>query len=302
MSKFTISEKLTIGVASYGNIKTTEICVNKILDSVEGNFELILVEDFSHERDKIINFYQSIKKRVPNTKIFNFDRNLTYTNSVNCILSHATGKKVLFVSNDVFINPYYVEEILKISNLSKKIGVVRGVTNYVDNGGLKTHNVKIEGNPKSITHEDIMITAKKYFKTYSGKYLEDKYLSGDIFLVKREVLDNVGFFDTNTFTGYFSDHDFSSRVISNGYLCVLAQGAFAFAHQDINFNYLDPEKAQRKKNLRFQQAFENWARFKIKYSLPNDLNYNGINNVPWEKTFEKKTKYIDKVDYSKYLQ
>ena len=63
MSKFTISEKLTIGVASYGNIKTTEICVNKILDSIEGNFELILVEDFSHERDKIINFYQSIKKK-----------------------------------------------------------------------------------------------------------------------------------------------------------------------------------------------------------------------------------------------
>ena len=142
----------------------------------------------------------------------------------------------------------------------------------------------------------------KIFKTYSGKYLEDKYLSGDIFLVNREVLDNVGFYDTNTFTGYFSDHDFSSRVISNGYLCVLAQGAFAFAHQDINFNYLDPEKAQRKKNLRFQQAFENWARFKIKYSLPNDLNYSGINNIPWEKTFEKKTKYIDKVDYSKYLE
>ena len=301
MSKFTISEKLTIGVASYGNIKTTEICVNKILDSIEGNFELILVEDFSHERDEIINFYQSIKKRIPNTKVFNFDRNLSYTNSVNCILSHATGKKVLFVSNDVFINPYYIEEVLKISNLSKKIGVVRGVSNFVDNG-LQTHNTTIEGSPKTITDEDVIKTAKKIFETNSGKYLEDKYLTGDIFLVNREILDNVGFYDTNTFTGYFSDHDFSSRVISNGYLCVLAQGAFAFAHQDINFNYLDPEKAQRKKNLRFQQAFENWARFKIKYSLPNDLNYSGINNIPWEKTFDKKTKYIDKVDYSKYLQ
>ena len=61
--------------------------------------------------------------------------------------------------------------------------------------------------------------------------MEDKYLTGDIFLVNREILDNVGFYDTNTFTGYFSDHDFSSRVISSGYLCVLAQGAFAFHHQ-----------------------------------------------------------------------
>ena len=63
MSKFTISEKLTIGVASFGNLKTTESCLNNILNSIEGNFELILVEDFSHERDKIINFYLSIKKK-----------------------------------------------------------------------------------------------------------------------------------------------------------------------------------------------------------------------------------------------
>ena len=302
MSKFTISEKLTIGVASFGNIKTTEICINNILNSIEGNLELILVEDFSSERDKIINFYQSIKKRIPNTKVFNFDRNLTYTNSVNCILSHATGKKVLFVSNDVFINPYYIEEVLKISNLSKKIGIVRGVSNFVDNG-LQTHNAIIEGSPKTITDEDIISTAKRIFETNSGKYLEDKYLTGDIFLVNREILDNVGFYDTNTFTGYFADHDFSSRAISRGYLCVLAQGAFAFHHQDINFNYLqDPQKVQIKKVQRFQQVFENWARFKIKYSLPHDLNYNGINDIPWEKTFDKKAEYVDKVDYSKYLQ
>jgi len=302
MSKFIINEKLTIGVASFGNIKTTEICINNILNSIEGNFELILVEDFSHERDKIINFYQSIKKNIPNTKVFNFDRNLSYTNSVNCILSHATGKKVLFVSNDVFINRYYIEEVLKISNLSKKIGIVRGVSNFVDNG-LQTHNAVIDGSPKTITDEDIISTAKKIFETNSGKYLEDKYLTGDIFLVNREILDNVGFYDTNTFTGYFSDHDFSSRAISSGYLCVLAKGAFAFHHQDINFNYLqDPEKVQNKKVQRFQQVFENWARFKIKYSLPHDLNYNGINDIPWEKTFDKKTKYIDKVDYSKYSQ
>ena len=92
-------------------------------------------------------------------------------------------------------------------------------------------------------------------------------------------------------------------MISNGYLCVLAQGAFAFHHQDINFNYLqDPQKIQTKKVQRFQQVFENWALFKIKYSLPHDLNYNGINDIPWEKTFDKKTNYIDKVDYSKYLE
>ena len=301
MDKLIVKEKITIGVASYGNLKSTKSCLKHILDSIEGNLELILVEDFSSERNELIEFYNSIKKKIPNTKIFSFDKNLTYTNSVNCILSHSTGDKVFFISNDVFINPYFIKEMLTISNISKNIGLVRGVSNFVDNL-LPTHNVKIEGKSDITTEEDIKLTAKKIFELNTGKFIEDKYLTGDIFLVNREILNKVGYYDTKTFTGYFSDHDYSSRVISHKYLCVLARGAFAFHHQDINFSYLNDKKKEAiKRSIRFAQVHENWARFKLKYSLPTDLLYPGTNQIAWEETFKKKTEYIDKKDYSEYL-
>jgi GT2 family glycosyltransferase len=301
MDKCLIKEKITIGVASYGNLKTTKSCIKHILDSVNGNFELILVEDCSSERDDLVDFYVSIKKKIPNTKIFSFSKNLTYTNSVNCILSHSSGEKVFFISNDVFVNPYFIREILNISNLSKNIGVVRGVSNFVDNA-LPSHNVKIEGKKEVTTEEDIKLISKKIYELNSGKYIKENYLTGDIFLVNKKILDKVGYYDTRTFTGYFSDHDYSSRVISHNYLCVLAQGAFAFHHQDINFSYLDDKKKLAiKRSIRFAQVHENWARFKLKYSLPLGLLYPGTNQIPWNDTFKEKTKYIDKKDYSEYL-
>jgi GT2 family glycosyltransferase len=301
MNKFIAKEKITIGVASYGNLKSTKICLKYILNSIDGNFELILVEDCSSERNELIDFYVSIKEKIPNTKIFSFSKNLTYTNSVNCILSHSTGEKVFFISNDVYINPYFIKEMLDISNLSKNIGVVRGVSNFVDNN-LPSHNVKIEGSKEVTTEEDIRSTSKKTFELNTGKYIEDKYLTGDVFLVNREILNKVGYYDTETFTGYFSDHDYSSRVISHDYLCVLAQGAFAFHHKDINFSYLeDKKKLAMKRSIRFAQVHENWARFKLKYSLQLGLLYPGTNQIPWNETFKEKTEYVDKKDYSEYL-
>ena len=58
-------------------------------------------------------------------KIYYFSKNLGYIQSVNCILSHATGEKIIFVSNDIIINPYFLDELINISNISENIGYVR---------------------------------------------------------------------------------------------------------------------------------------------------------------------------------
>ena len=70
MNKFIAKEKITIGVASYGNLKSTKICLKHILNSIDGNFELILVEDCSSERNELIDFYVSIKKKYQTLKYF----------------------------------------------------------------------------------------------------------------------------------------------------------------------------------------------------------------------------------------
>ena len=104
-------------------------------------------------------------------KIFYFSENLGYVQSVNCILSHATGDKIIFVSNDIIINSYFIGELINISNTSENIGYVRGVSNFVDTG-LKTHNVDLKSftnkNPNDIAKENAISFDKKDMELVNG--------------------------------------------------------------------------------------------------------------------------------------
>ena len=299
MNKFSINEKITIGVAAYGNVETSKICLNKIFESIKDNFELILVDDCSPDKNKTKDFFLSVKNRHANTKVFSFDKNKEYTESVNCILCHATGKKILFVSNDVHITPYYLRTIMDISKKIPNFGTIRGVSNFVDNGS-KLHNIDIKNEIKNI--DQINEFSKKIYEDKRLSFFEEKFLTGDVFLVNRKSLEDIGYFD-NFFFGYFSDHDFGIRLRKAGYRLLVAKGAFAYHQRHSNFKYLDEISRKNKLNTRWARVFENWARFKIKYSLPVDLMYASINYVPWDKLSEKskEKKFIKKIDYSKFL-
>ena len=91
---------------------------------------------------EIKNYFINLKNEFKNIKVFYFSKNLGYVNSVNCILSNSTGDKIIFVSNDIIINPFYLEELVNISNISDNFGYVSFVFKFCDTQ-LKMHNVDL---------------------------------------------------------------------------------------------------------------------------------------------------------------
>ena len=298
MEKYYCEEKVTIGVAAYGNLEITKKCIEAIKNSIDGNFEIILVDDFSPDDGLIKDYFLSLKKEFKDIKIFYFSENLGYIQSVNCILSHAAGNKIIFVSNDIIINSYFLEELIKTSNISENIGYVRGVSNYVDTA-LKSHNLDI----KNFTSKDPSDIAKEVSKKYKNNYFEEEYLCGDCFLVNRALLEKIGYFDCKNFKDYLGDLDFGIRAKAFNFKCIVSEGAFCYHHAGINFDYLPDD--QKKNKLRRRNIFlmEDWARFKLKYDFPINLIYPGVNTLDFNKIRNKVNKKyeINKKDYSKYL-
>ena len=95
MEKYYSKEKVTIGVAAYGNLEITKKCIEAIKKSIDGNFEVILVDDCSPDDGLIKDYFLSLKNEFKNIKIFYFPENLGYIQSVNCILSNASGDKII---------------------------------------------------------------------------------------------------------------------------------------------------------------------------------------------------------------
>lgn len=296
-----INEELTIGVSAYGNHETTKHCLNSIFMALQGNFELILVDDCSPDNGEIFQLFLETADRHKNTKIYRFSENLEYSGSLNCILSNASGDKVLFISNDIFVTEPYIRALIELSNSNSTYGVVRGVSNYVDNG-KQSHNIDVSG---QLNHfNDISAFAQNLYKHGPLDYFEEEYLTGDAFLTTREVLLNIGFLDP-LFLGYFADHDFGIRVRRAGYKLCVAKNAFAYHHEGINYDYLPDHERKRKLDARWAKVYENWARFKLKYGLPVHMPYIGMNNLDWGilngLKVDKKSLYVSPMDYSRYL-
>jgi len=265
-------------VAAYGNYETTRHCLNAILAALDGDFELILVDNGSPDDGKIFQLFLDTTRNHNNTKIYKFPENIEYSGAVDCILSHASGEKVFFLSNDIFTSEAYFRCLIDISNENKHLGIVRGVSNFVDNDKL-THNINTS---KEIKHfDDIKKYSVSLLSQKKSLFLEEDYLTGDAFLVKKEVISKIGTFDP-LFFGYFADHDFGIRVQRAGYKLGVACGAFAYHHQDANFNYLPKDVRNKQINSRWSKVFENWARFKLKYDLPISMAYTSINDIDWQ--------------------
>jgi GT2 family glycosyltransferase len=294
---FHAGSELTVGMSAYGNVETTLHALKCLENFVEGDYELILVDDCSPDGGAILKLFREFRTRHKRTRIFRFDKNLEYSGSLNAILSHATGSEILFLSNDIFITESYIREIIAVARSKDQNGIVRGCSNFVDN--LKsTHNV---GPLSDMSFESLTATAEKIHQTFAGQTLIDDYLVGDAFLVKRSVLDRIGTFDP-LFFGYFADPDFGIRAQAAEFDLVLARGAFAGHHKAANFEYLPPQQKERKLQLRMMRVIENWARFKMKYGLPVDLIYSGVNDIPWSSLPARlgDKRYVAPGDYSRF--
>ena len=299
-----LSDDVSIATAAHGNVATTRVCLEALFRSAAGNFELILVDDCSPDSGETRSLFLDTKRRHANTKIFSFLDNLEYSGSLNAILSHARGRWVFFISNDIFVTPHYLRTLLAAAQANPRLGILRGTSNFVDNG-LTSHNFSL---PKPVhSLDDIFDVGSLFAERFGSAAQPDPFLVGDAFLVSRPVIERIGTLDP-WFYGYFADSDYGLRARIAGFDLALVPGAFAFHRRDANFGYLPEEQRQAKLDRRWNRVIENWARFKLKWGLPVALSYQeSIRTLPWDRIaasgapFDPRRHVSAPADYLRYL-
>ena len=267
-----LDQSVSIGMAAHGNAEVTKAALNYLFSSVQGDFELILVDDASP--DDTLDVFLDQRGSHKNLKIFSFKENLEYCHSVNAILSHAKGHYVFFISNDIFVTPTYFRELIACLNDNPSFGIARGCSNFVD-GHLQPHNL-LNAEYKFEDMIEMFRFAEALSKVFDKRVpAVSPYLTGDAFAVSRRAIDRIGGFDTRYF-GYFGDVDYGIRCRSSGLLDVVSTRAFAYHNAGANINYLDPQENAKKLQRRFQRVHAAYGEFLTKFSinniaLPNEL-------------------------------
>ncbi len=221
---------------------------NKLfIKSLEGqdDFNLIIIDNASGEDTKV--FFSEIGDIINNVRIITNKENLGYVKAINQGLEVSRSPFVLFANNDIILSNRL---LISLKEALDKFDVVAPLTN--NSGNRK--DVRLVSFSQYPTFESINNFALLLNK--SGSNIEEvDFVYGHCMMVKREVINKIGFLDESFGIGNYDDVDFCKRAKDFGFKIGLCRNLFVyhFCHSTFNELGLDVNKiilenAERYKN------------------------------------------------------
>lgn len=265
-------------VPARNGFEQTSICLASLLFSMTRlnlKCEFILVDDASDERERIQEVFGTHRANAKGheTKIIRSRKHQHYSRAFAIGLHFATRDVVFFISNDMVITPYFLQALLMVSSLSREFGIVRGTSNYVD-----SHPEHIVlPNEVLKDYRSVENFSRRVFAAQGCASVEDKVLSGDAVLIKRELIDRIGILDMRYF-GYFGDIDYGMRTHLAGFKLICAKGAWllheggGYVKREMQRDSIAIERAREKRLALVEDAY---GEFRSKWHVEQPARWEG---------------------------
>jgi GT2 family glycosyltransferase len=207
-----------------------EECVNSILQNTQVNaYRIIIINDCSP--DPKVNDYLNALKHLERIIILNNERNLGFVGTVNKGMSYS-NHDVLLLNSDTIVTSGWLRNIMDAAYSDESVATVTPLTN---NGEICSVPNFCQDNtiPDGYTIDSFAsfierISLKLYPEIPTGV--------GFCMFIKRNVLNEIGLFDVETFgKGYGEENDFCCRVIEHGYKNILADNVFIYHKGSMSF-------------------------------------------------------------------
>lgn len=201
---------VSIVIPTYNRKKDVLECLQSLITVKYSNCEVIVVDNGSTDGTP-----DDIEKLHPKVKLLRSGSNLGVTGGRNLGAKHSCGEYIFFLDHDTVVDKNALGELVEVIQSDPQIGVVGPGIYYHD------EPKKIWALGTSIG----LLTGKVSFnyvrQINNGQFagIMDVQVLPTAFLVRRKVLENVGFFDDTYFASY-EDTDFCFRVRKFGYRVV----------------------------------------------------------------------------------
>ena len=218
--------ELSLVVLSWNTREITVACLESILANPPSvPWELIIIDNASSDGSG-----EAIKERFgsfPEVKIVLNDANLGFTGGNNQGISLAQGRVIGLLNSDTIVPPNALDSLYTFLIEHDEVGVV-GPTLVHENGNPTTSFGYFPTAWSVFTTAFlpgwIWGNARRALGVVPDKTMtapmEVDYVSGAAFFIKREVIEKVGAFDSETFFAYFEETDWCLRIKRAGWKVV----------------------------------------------------------------------------------
>jgi GT2 family glycosyltransferase len=208
---------LDIAVLTAGRVDLFDRCIHEILHQMKPEYRIQVFNNGSPSQD-----YEEIYKTLPEGSIVKrTNQNLGYPGGANNAIRAGSSPLVLFVSDDIFLDDGTIEQLVKRMNDESSIGLCGLKLRFPPESKDPTrpagrvqhvgHAVNIRGD---IVHPMIGWTTENPRTNISREVMS---VTGACFIVRRQIFNQAGGFNTIYGTGYFEDVDLNLTIRKLGY-------------------------------------------------------------------------------------
>jgi len=189
----------------------TIACVESVQAGAPSGVEIVVVDNGSTD-DSLVLFQDRLGDQVT---ILATAENLGFAGGVNVGIEHAISEgaqSVLLLNNDTIVEPGMIRHLVRAASQSANVGIVGPIIYYYDQPELiwRFGDREYRGLPVPIRLSDRAIVEA------AGAPFSADYVTACGMLVRREVFEAIGLFDTRFFF-YFEDADFCRRARLAGF-------------------------------------------------------------------------------------
>lgn len=203
----------SIIILTYNKLEYTQKCIESIREhTAQGTYEIIIVDNAS--TDGTVGW---LKQQNDIISIIN-NENLGFPKGCNQGIEVSKGDYILLLNNDVVVTKNWLNNMKIALDSSEKIGAVGAVSNYC------SYYQAIPVNYKTL--EEMQAFAEGMNVSDPSKWEQRIKLVGFCMLIKKQVVQEIGFLDERFTPGNFEDDDYSYRIIKAGYSMLLCRDVF----------------------------------------------------------------------------
>lgn len=207
--------RVSVVIPLHGGVEEIRVCLESLAHCHDLLHEVIVVDDRSPDEAP------AVAAAFEGVRVITNEGERGFAATSNLGLKESSGELVLFLNSDTVVPRVAIERMLECLQSSGSIGAVGPYSNRA------AHLQAVFSTYTTLDHLDLFA---EDFAQHAHPDVDTDMLVGFCLLVRRNVLKEVGSFDTAFGLGNFEDNDLSYRIRRAGYRLAIAGRAFVHHH------------------------------------------------------------------------
>lgn len=228
-----------IVIPVWNQLEATDECLEHIVKNTKHPYRLIIVDNGSEYKTR--HFLEGFKERYPDqVALIVNGSNEGFIKAVNRGMRTSSAPYVCVLNNDTVPGEGWLTELVRFAESHESIGLL---------------------NPLCSGHIANKMTINKYAKfvsKHADKYMEMNQCQGFCMLIKRDLINVIGYLDERFGIGGFDDTDYSMRAHKADYRSICVHSSYVYHKEHTSFDVMGYRKDIQKSSEK--EYFKKWPR------------------------------------------